>query len=65
MLTPIKFREYGETHPEVDLNLEVRYIDGCLRECGITATTEIFSLVLTPESERLYRAAIEEATKGH
>jgi hypothetical protein len=52
-------------HPEVDLNLEVRYIDGCLRECGITATTEIFSLVLTPESERLYRAAIEEATKGH
>ena len=120
-LTPIKFREYDEKHPEIDLDLEVRaagtssvteldvtkygsndvasskvreivisslsdcirtwpegksfwknttkatlekYIDGRLWECGITATTEIFSFVLTPESEKLYRAAVEEASKS-
>ena len=119
--TPIKFREYDEKHPEIDLDLEVRvagtssvteldvtiygsndaasskvreivlsslsdcirtwpegksfwknttkvtlekYIDGRLLECGITATTEIFSLVLTPESDKLYRTAVEEASKS-
>ena len=40
-----------------------KHVDWRLADCGITAETELFSIVLTSESSELYHSAVEEANK--